>query len=120
MIYSLKYLICKANSNQKKVAVNNKKSIKILQFGNLIAVLVHVLSNYILKRDKYFSTTSLVLTTPGIICSILLTRWGSSTYSNNGQLVSSGEDINTEGGLIEHIWDIGWCYLFKLSNLLLI
>ncbi|TIA93335.1 hypothetical protein E3P99_00229 [Wallemia hederae] len=68
-------------------------------------VLLHAISNHFLGR-KHFSVTALVLTTPGLVCSILLARWGKPVFSDKGQIISSGEDLSGEGGLIEHMWDI--------------
>lgn len=76
-----------------------------MQFGNLGFILLHAISNYLLGR-KYFSITALILTLPGLICSILLNKWGKPVFSDNGQILSSGEDLSAEGGLIEHIWDV--------------
>ena len=94
-----------ANASQKKTTAGNQKSIRILQFGNLGFILLHAISNYLLGR-KYFSITALILTIPGAICSFLLNKWGKPVFSDNGQILSSGEDLSAEGGLIEHIWDV--------------
>lgn len=98
-------VLSQANASQKKTTAGNQRSIRILQLGNLAFILLHAISNHLLGR-KHFSVTALLLTLPGLICSILLARWGKPTFSDKGQVLSSGEDLSGEGGLIEHMWDI--------------
>ncbi|TIA75298.1 hypothetical protein E3P91_00518, partial [Wallemia ichthyophaga] len=94
-----------ANASQKKITAGNQKSIRILQLANAAFILLHVISNHFLGR-RHFSFTALALTLPGLVCSLVLARWGKPVFSENGQVVSSGEDLSGEGGLIEHMWDI--------------
>ncbi|KAI8637884.1 hypothetical protein BD408DRAFT_423815 [Parasitella parasitica] len=97
-----------ANASSKKIASTNKQTLNNLTKGFLIVNAVYFLWRVVYHWDSFtLSQFFLYITTGGLsfLFYRILVSSGTPTYSSEGNLISSGDDLNTEG-LTAYMFDI--------------
>lgn len=97
-----------ANASSKRIAAANKQTLQNLFKGFVIVNAIYFLWRIVFHWNSFtFSQFFLYITTGGLTVLFyrILTSTGTPTYSADGSLISSGEDLSSEG-LTAYMFDI--------------
>ncbi|EPB90609.1 hypothetical protein HMPREF1544_02519 [Mucor circinelloides 1006PhL] len=97
-----------ANASSKKIAATNKQTLKNLTNGFLIVNAIYFLWRVVYHWNSFtFSQFFLYITTAGLTFLFyrILVSSGTPSYTADGNLISSGDDLNAEG-LTAYMFDI--------------
>ncbi|KAL9553431.1 hypothetical protein PS6_003947 [Mucor atramentarius] len=89
-----------ANASSKKIAATNKQTLKNLTNGFLIVNAIYFLWRVVYHWNSFtFSQFFLYITTAGLTFLFyrILVSSGTPSYTADGNLISSGDDLNAEG-----------------------